>query len=36
MTWFKKTENVIWFDYLVTKNEIIKAIDKILIKTNSN
>ena len=26
MTWFKRTENVSWFDYLVDKNEIIKTI----------
>jgi tRNA dimethylallyltransferase len=36
ITWFKRTENVIWFDCLAAKNEIIKSIDEILIKANSN
>ena len=36
MTWFKRTENTIWFDYLTAKNEIIKSIDDIMVKANSN
>ncbi len=27
ITWFKRTENVSWFDYLTDKKEIIKAIE---------
>ena len=30
MTWFKRTENVSWFDFLVNKNEIIKTIELTL------
>jgi tRNA dimethylallyltransferase len=29
ITWFKRTENVSWFDYLTDKKEIIKNIDKV-------
>ncbi len=28
MTWFKNTENVIWFDYLTDKNKIINTIQQ--------
>lgn len=28
LTWFKRTENVAWFDYLTDKNEIINFIEK--------
>ena len=28
MTWFKRTENVQWFDYLTDKNEILKTIEQ--------
>jgi tRNA dimethylallyltransferase len=27
MTWFKRTENAVWFDYETDKNEIIQSID---------
>jgi tRNA dimethylallyltransferase len=27
LTWFKRTENTIWFDYLVDRKEIIKFIE---------
>ena len=27
ITWFKRTENVSWFDYLVDRKEIIKVIE---------
>jgi tRNA dimethylallyltransferase len=27
ITWFKRTENVSWFDYLMDKKEIIKKIE---------
>lgn len=27
ITWFKRTENVLWFDYLSKKNEIIESIE---------
>jgi tRNA dimethylallyltransferase len=30
MTWFKRTENVSWFDFLVNKNKIIKTIELTL------
>jgi tRNA dimethylallyltransferase len=29
ITWFKRTENVSWFDYLADKKEIIQFIEKI-------
>ena len=29
ITWFKRTENVHWFDYLRDRKEIIKNIEKI-------
>lgn len=29
ITWFKRTENVSWFDYLTDRNEIIQVIEKI-------
>ena len=28
ITWFKRTENTIWFDYLTDRNEIIKLINQ--------
>ena len=28
MTWFKRTENVSWFDYAIDRNEIITLLDK--------
>ncbi|MEC4003786.1 tRNA (adenosine(37)-N6)-dimethylallyltransferase MiaA [Flavobacterium sp. SUN052] len=31
LTWFKRTENVIWFDYLTDRDEIIKLIEKQII-----
>lgn len=30
ITWFKRTENVSWFDYLTDKKEIIQVIEKIM------
>lgn len=30
ITWFKRTENVSWFDYLADKKEIIQVIEKIM------
>jgi tRNA dimethylallyltransferase len=30
ITWFKRTENAIWFDYLEDRSEIIKYIEKII------
>ena len=30
ITWFKRVENVKWFNYLVDKNEIIKAIETLV------
>jgi len=29
ITWFKRTENVLWFDYLTDKKEIIQSIENI-------
>ncbi len=29
LTWFKRTENTIWFDYLENKNEIIEVIENL-------
>ena len=29
ITWFKRTENVSWFDYLTDRTEIIRFIEKI-------
>ena len=29
MTWFKRTENAIWFDFLTDRNEIIQLIEKL-------
>ena len=28
LTWFKRTENVVWFDYLTDRNEIINFIER--------
>lgn len=33
ITWFKRTENVSWFDYLTDRNEIIKNIELQIQKT---
>ena len=30
ITWFKRTENLSWFDYLAVKKEIIQVIEKIM------
>jgi tRNA dimethylallyltransferase len=30
LTWFKRTENAIWFDYMTDTNEIIKYIEKLV------
>lgn len=30
ITWFKRTENAIWFDYLTDKNQIINQINQLL------
>ncbi len=30
LTWFKQAENVAWFDYLTTRNEIIKYIENVI------
>ncbi len=32
MTWFKRTENAIWFDYLGNKDFIIKYIEKLTVE----
>lgn len=32
MTWFKRTENVIWFDYLTNKDTIVNYIEKLLVE----
>ena len=32
MTWFKRTENAIWFDYLTNKDTIVKYIEKLTIE----
>ena len=32
ITWFKRTENVSWFDYLADRKEIINFIDDIIKK----
>jgi tRNA dimethylallyltransferase len=32
LTWFKRTENAVWFDYLTDRKEIIKYIEKIVLK----
>ena len=34
ITWFKRTENVSWFDYLTDRNEIIKNIESQIQKKN--
>jgi tRNA dimethylallyltransferase len=36
ITWFKRTENVYWFDYLADRKEIINFINHIIKKTKSN
>ncbi|HLP65122.1 tRNA (adenosine(37)-N6)-dimethylallyltransferase MiaA [Flavobacterium sp.] len=30
LTWFKRTENVVWFDYLASVDEIIELIEKVV------
>jgi tRNA dimethylallyltransferase len=35
LTWFKRTENVTWFDYLTDRKKIIAFVDTILDKTKS-
>jgi tRNA dimethylallyltransferase len=35
LTWFKRTENVSWFDYLIDRKKIIAFVDVILEKTKS-
>jgi tRNA dimethylallyltransferase len=35
LTWFKRTENVTWFDYLTDRKKIIAFVDAILEKTKS-
>ena len=32
MTWFKRTENAIWFDYLTNKDTFVKYIEKLTIE----
>lgn len=32
MTWFKRTENAVWFDYLTNKDTIVKYIEKLTIE----
>jgi tRNA dimethylallyltransferase len=32
MTWFKRTENAVWFDYLTNKDTIAKYIEKLTIE----
>lgn len=32
MTWFKRTENAIWFDFETDRNEIIKVVEKLTLK----
>lgn len=32
MTWFKRTENAIWFDYLTNKDTILKYIEKLIVE----
>jgi tRNA dimethylallyltransferase len=34
MTWFKRSENAIWFDYETDKNEIIQSIDSKILNVN--
>lgn len=33
LTWFKRTENAIWFDYLINKEVIIEAIQKVILNS---
>ena len=33
ITWFKRTENVSWFNYLIDRNKIIKNIESQIQKT---
>jgi tRNA dimethylallyltransferase len=35
LTWFKRTENVTWFDYLTDRKKIIAVVDAIFEKTKS-
>lgn len=35
MTWFKRTENAIWFDFLCNRNDIIEAIDSQIVNHKS-
>lgn len=32
MTWFKRTENAVWFDYLTNKDTFVKHIEKLTIE----
>ena len=32
MTWFKRTENAVWFDYLTNKDTIVKCIEKLTVE----
>lgn len=32
MTWFKRTENAVWFDYLTNKDTIVKYIEKLTVE----
>ncbi len=32
MTWFKRTENAVWFDYLTNKDTFVKYIEKLTIE----
>ena len=32
MTWFKRTENAIWYDYITNKDTIVKYIEKLTIE----
>ena len=32
MTWFKRTENAVWFDYLTNKDTILKCIEKLTVE----
>ena len=34
LTWFKRSENAVWFDYLTNKETIIKNIEIVLVKAN--
>jgi tRNA dimethylallyltransferase len=36
LTWFKRTENTTWFDYLIDRMEIINFIENKIRNTNNN